>query len=361
MQNDVLQAQRNYPVKSLSGKIKRFLTNKFLSKILHAKATGSGLLRFAPLPQAFTDYINDLAKYDAVIQVGGSFFVDMYGVSQFDNALCTLIAGKPLLMLGHSVGPFNNDLFRSISRTVFANCHQLGLREEVSLQLLRQESLPLDKLAMGTDTAWSVKPLPPANMAQYGNGPFIAITTRVLHPFDSRLGISQQDYEQAFATLCDQLNANGFHILALSTCTGIDGYPKDDRMVAQRIKHACKNPQKITVVMDELNDLELGQLLGSCVLTIGTRLHSAIISMNFGTPAFALNYEHKSQGIMENLDLPELAHPVHSLIDGSLLVAVTDALKNIDELNSKVKDAVTNERTRSEQFIVNALNTIKKS
>ncbi len=36
----------------------------------------------------------------------------------------------------------------------------------------------------------------------------------------------------------------------------------------------------------------------SCVLlTIGTRLHSAIISMNFGTPAIAINYERQIAGI----------------------------------------------------------------
>ena len=45
--------------------------------------------------------------------------------------------------------------------------------------------------------------------------------------------------------------------------------------------------------MDELNDLEMGKILGACELTVGTRLHSAIISMNFATPAIAINYEHK--------------------------------------------------------------------
>jgi polysaccharide pyruvyl transferase WcaK-like protein len=59
--------------------------------------------------------------------------------------------------------------------------------------------------------------------------------------------------------------------------------------------------------MDELNDLEMGKLLAACDLTVGTRLHSAIISMNFGTPAIAINYEHKSAGIMQQLGMPEMA------------------------------------------------------
>lgn len=47
-----------------------------------------------------------LSGYDAIIEVGGSFFVDLYGVPQFEHALCTFMAKKPLFMIGHSVGPF---------------------------------------------------------------------------------------------------------------------------------------------------------------------------------------------------------------------------------------------------------------
>ncbi len=36
------------------------------------------------------------------------FFVDLYGVPQFEHALCTFMAKKPLFMIGHSVGPFRN-------------------------------------------------------------------------------------------------------------------------------------------------------------------------------------------------------------------------------------------------------------
>ncbi len=43
------------------------------------------------------------------------------------------------------------------------------------------------------------------------------------------------------------------------------------------------------------DDLEMGKILAA-ELTVGTRLHSAIISMNFATPAIAINYEHKSAG-----------------------------------------------------------------
>ena len=53
-------------------------------------------------------------------------------------------------------------------------------------------------------------------------------------------------------------------------------------------------------------------------LTVGTRLHSAIISMNFGYAGdIAINYEHKSAGIMQQLGMPEMAVDIRHLLDGS--------------------------------------------
>ncbi len=99
----------------------------------------------------------------------------------------------------------------------------------------------------------------------------------------------------------NRLIADGYQVLALSTCTSIDRYNRDDRMVALRMAKYVNDSEHFHIAMDELNDVEIGKILASCVLTIGTRLHSAIISMNFGTPAIAINYEHKSAGIMQQL------------------------------------------------------------
>lgn len=41
-----------------------------------------------------------------------------------------------------------------------------------------------------------------------------------------------------------------------------------------------KKREHFYIAMDELNDVEVGKILASCELTIGTRLHSVIIMMN---------------------------------------------------------------------------------
>jgi colanic acid/amylovoran biosynthesis protein len=107
--------------------------------------------------------------------------------------------------------------------------------------------------------------------------------------------------------------------------------------------------------MEEFDDVALGELFAACDLLIGTRLHSAIIAMNFGTPAVALNYEHKSEGVMRQLGLPELSHPVQALLDGSLMTQVMTLLHSLDAWREKVAVAVERERGRARTMIAECL------
>ena len=150
-------------------------------------------------------------------------------------------------------------------------------------------------------------------------------------------------------------------MVALSTCTGIDSYNKDDRMVALRLRKLIRQPDQYHLVMDELNDLEMGKLLAACDLTVGTRLHSAIISMNFGTPAIAINYEHKSAGIMQQLGMPEMAVDIRQLLDGSMVSQVTDTLHDLDRINPRLAQAVNEERTAGMTMVRSVLDRIQEA
>ncbi len=45
-----------------------------------------------------------LSDYDANYSGRWFFFVDLYGINQFEHALRVLLAKKPIYMIGHSVG-----------------------------------------------------------------------------------------------------------------------------------------------------------------------------------------------------------------------------------------------------------------
>jgi colanic acid/amylovoran biosynthesis protein len=302
-----------------------------------------------------------IRHYDAVIQVGGSFFVDLYGGGQFEYPFAALLAGRPLFLAGHSLGPFERALSSRLARMLLGAARRVALREPVSRTLIERSRLPTKNVTGGADTAWAVPPSqrtrePPACLrSRADERPLIAITLRELAPFDRRLGISQESYEAAFATLVNALIDAGYDVVAASTCTSIGDYPRDDRQNARRVAARVNRPDRFHVVMEELDDVGLGELFADCDLLIGTRLHSAIIAMNFGTPAVALNYEHKSEGVMRQLGLPELSHPVQSLFDGSLMAQVMTVLHSLDAWREKVAVAVERERQRASAMIAECL------
>lgn len=353
----------------LMGRVKKVLRRKYQHQVLLAKATDNGRLRNISIPQGFIDFVKSLQKYDAIIQVGGSFFVDLYGVSQFEHALCSFMAKKPVYMIGHSVGPFQDAQFNHLASYVFGNAKALILRENVSLNLMMQSNIDSSKVEHGVDTAWLVDhhndSFEPGYAVQHWfdvikHKKTVAITLRELAPFDKRLGTTQQAYEQAFASVVNRIIDQGYQVLALSTCTGIDSYNKDDRMVALNLRQYVNNPEQYHVVMDELNDLEMGKILAACELTVGTRLHSAIISMNFGTPAIAINYEHKSAGIMQQLGMPEMAIEIRQLLDGSLQSVVADVLGQLPAIKERLAHAVRAEREDGLRMVESVLTRIKE-
>ena len=352
----------------LMGRVKKVLRRKYQHKVLMAKATDSGRLRNIAIPQGFIDFVKSLQKYDAIVQVGGSFFVDLYGVSQFEHALCSFMAKKPVYMIGHSVGPFQNPQFNQLASYAFGHANALILRESVSLDLMKQSNIDTSKVEQGVDTAWLVdhhnETFVPGYAVQHWLDTIkrkktVAITLRELAPFDKRLGTTQKAYEQAFAAVVNRVIEQGYQVLALSTCTGIDSYNKDDRMVALNLRQYVNDPDQYHVVMDELNDLEMGKILGECELTVGTRLHSAIISMNFGTPAIAINYEHKSAGIMQQLGMPERAIDIRQLLDGSLQGVVGDVLGQLPAIKERLVHAVRAERETGLRMVESVLNRVK--
>lgn len=337
-----------YPTKNLSlfGKLLRRVEPYYLTALFFITRLQPTLLKLL-LPQRFKPYIKDLEHYDAVWHVGGSFFIDLYGFAQFDHVISAIAAKKPIVLVAHSVGPFSGWPYRTFAKRLFAKMSHIGLREKVSAEALKDAGFALSNVSFTADTAWLVPATKGISFARKR----IAMTVRELAGFAQRLGLNQTQYENAFARLADHFVSRGYEVCFFSTCTAIDGYRYDDRMVALSVKKRCQQPEHIYVEMAELNDVELGEALAGCDLIIATRLHSAIIAMNFGTVAIALNYEHKSRGIFQQMGIAELSYDFQSLSDNTIINTADVVLANLTVWRARVHTAVEAERQLAKDFI----------
>lgn len=304
--------------------------------------------------------VKKIEQADCYIHVGGSFFVDIYGLSQFEGPLLALAGKKPVLLVGHSVGPFSGSLYKKIASFVFGSCDGLLVRESESVRLMKEAGLPLDKVIKSADTAWlagnDVDSLPD-ELDRLLTEPTIALTVRDLRPFDRRLGFSQDNYERALAKIVDDLNSEGFQVVFASTCTGLDSYGKDDRMVALRIAKLLSNRSMAHVVMEEMTDNQLAAIYQRCTLVLATRLHSAILAMRAGTPALAIYYEHKSQGILEQMGLKDWSLRLNDLPNSTEKIIA--CAKQSDALKPSLALAVAEEQKNARETLESALAKLK--
>ena len=338
----------NIKPSSVIKKIRKRLSFEFLLYSLQFP----GLTPFVKLlmTTAQKKYCEYIKTFDAIIQVGGSFFVDLYGIGQFENVLLTIYSGKDIHLLGHSLGPFEKKKFKRFSKLILPRIKEIKIRDTESLRLLREANMFFPNMSNGADTAWLIgrNSIEAAHLHEFStilteNSNVIAITLRDLFPFGKRLGISQDKYEALFVELIERLILWGAHIVCVSMCTGLDSYQKDDRMVGLRIKYKIKEPAKMTVLMGEYTDVEIGQMLSQCRLLIGTRLHSVILSLLFNTPAIAILYEHKSKGVLEKLQLGGLSFFINEMSNSTFFNKILDVLENNEIIRDEIEEKVSNE------------------
>ncbi len=299
------------------------------------------------IPRRFREVSKNIEAYDIVIQVGGSYFVDLYTPMKYISVAISILLKKPIFFAGHSIGPFESWKSKLIPRLLFNKVDKIYLREEESMKYISSLNTDYSNISISGDTAWLIaesKRTLIFHEEVKTSKPLIAITVRDLKPFDKRLNIKQEEYENLYVDVLNELIREGYHIIAVSMGTGFGKYAHDDRIPAFRIKSKLENCNEMTVLVNEYNHLEVGYILSNCDLLIGTRLHSVILSMRYNTPAIAVYYEHKSLGILNKMGFEKNSFFIKDIGNDLFNIKVKDILNNQIKYRIIVEEKVNQER-----------------
>jgi len=113
----------------------------------------------------------------------------------------------------------------------------------------------------------------------------------------------QYAYERAVARTIDHLTENHHatvvFIPQVTSALGGD----DDRITANRVYKRLRHKTGVHVLDEQYTHQQVKSLYDTLDLIIGTRFHSVILSLTSHVPALAIEYEHKTSGIMHDLAL----------------------------------------------------------
>jgi colanic acid/amylovoran biosynthesis protein len=93
----------------------------------------------------------------------------------------------------------------------------------------------------------------------------------------------------------------------------------DDRIVGHRVADQIVRRDRVRVMDESYSPFVVKALYESLDLLVGTRFHSVIFALTACVPAIAIEYEHKTGGIMAELGLGEWVCDINTVTGGELI------------------------------------------
>jgi len=113
-------------------------------------------------------------------------------------------------------------------------------------------------------------------------------------------GDAQAKYEQAVANALDAVvETSNAHVVFIPQVTAAKG--DDDRVVSRRVCELMRHDKAATLIEDAPDHYRIKAMYDNLDVLLGTRFHSVIFSLTSFVPVLAIEYEHKTSGIMHDL------------------------------------------------------------
>ncbi len=251
--------------------------------------------------------INRFEQADLIISSPGGFLHDLYDIGpRLDTLKVAVGFGKPVVLLGQSVGPFFKPETVHELAQLLPRMKAIFLRDAASLAHLHEAGIPTNNVHTTGDVAFVFRTLAP-ELFRPRLGPIhrIGLGIRAWPLKDTQAREVTIEKASVLAHwLLDQNPAT--RIEFTSTCQGVSGYHDDSLLsiaAAERLPEHLQH--RVSVDRARRDPEALITYLGSLDAYIGMRLHGCILAMLGGTPAMGLAYETKTPEIFTQMGLTD--------------------------------------------------------
>jgi len=309
-----------------------FLKSSYCGYMAFATLIWAAIYRFTgkeiPLGRHLKKAVSYYKDADLAVPVGGGYLRGKPGwrstfllmLLLHPLVLCWIL-NKPVVIYPQSVGPFGNRFQFRAAAIVLKMVDRILVREEVSMKLL--ESMGVKNARRVVDSGFL-----------FAGGQIIDLRRELGVPDNAKLvGITvrrwlnddrQKNYEKNMAAFADRIIEEcGVYVVFIPQVTAAE-HNDDDRVASQRVYGLMKNKKK-AVIYAGGDHYNLRSAYAKLDYLIGTRFHSVIFALTAMVPAIAIEYEHKTSGIMNDLGLGKWVVKIEDVEAGKL----TDLFKNL--------------------------------
>jgi colanic acid/amylovoran biosynthesis protein len=265
---------------------------------------GTGLT--LPVPRRLREVVRLYEQADAVVPVGGGYLRGRRGLTstvELALLLHPLVLSRllrtPVVLYTQSVGPFADRVQRWLAARVLRHVDLVLVREDISRDLLSRLGVR-HNVVRAVDAGFRFTGATPAHLRERlgvpPGGLLVGITVRQWLPDQA-----QARFEEAVAEMADRVVERHAATVVFIPQVTSEHHHDDDRVVSRRVQRRMRRP---AVVLDEAADHRAVRgLYSELDVLVGTRFHSVIFALTASVPALAVEYEHKTSGIMRDLGL----------------------------------------------------------
>ena len=263
---------------------------------------------------AWTDIeavIDAAEQADLIVVGGGGLFHDYWGVdpttvltsrqggiAQYATPVyLAAMLGKPCVLLGVGVGPLQTEEGRDLTRTIFDLADLAFVRDQGSLDLLKEIGASIEHVTVASDLAFAAPrvSLPPSASSFLAGLPRPILGVALRH---WAFGIDSETWESEVAQAIDRWQeTTGGTPLFVPMQTG-SSQIEDDVAVARRMISRLRRPAAAALLPEGLNPLERFWAFGSCNLVLGMRMHALVAGLRCGVPCVGLTYDPKLKALV---------------------------------------------------------------
>lgn len=260
--------------------------------------------------------------------------------------------GRPVVMLGQSVGPLVDTRGRNMTSRALALCKLLVVREKKSEALLGELGLQhITELA--PDLAFLIEPARPdafdSVARQLEEGNWLGVTVVNWSFPDANDPRSKRDaYIRDLAEVAGRVYARNGLRIALFPQVTVQHHGESD---LDLLKVFARNLEQMKVpyllVTDDLAPEELSYLYGRCQVLLGTRLHSCILAACAKTPVVAIRYQgFKTEGVMAELGLENQVFDISEIDINGIENAICKSYETREVMSKQIERNVAKFRAQ---------------
>jgi colanic acid/amylovoran biosynthesis protein len=273
-----------------------------------------------PLPKAWHPAISALETADLQVCVGGGY---LRAKQDHTSTILLLLLvhqiwlarllGKPVYLYAQSFGPYPTKLQARIAKSGIRAASLVLVREAKSRQQLADLGISDDDIVKVPDSAFLFAAKPNQAVSRLvrpkdNTDTIVGITVRSW--LDEKRQIA---YETAIAELIAYIAQKPqYRVVVIPQVTSTAQHD-DDREAGARIAQLLKPADNIVFLQNQFTSKEIMSVYSSLDYLVGTRFHSVIFALLSHVPAVAIEYEHKTSGIMQDLGLDKWVIPIEDV------------------------------------------------